>query len=594
MGVRKLARELYGNREEQMRHVQQCLTVAGTLTASAKAAGDQAVSGASIASSSLPSSPTTNSTGSNLVCFAEVADTSSGEGVAAANVTTHAALSGVTVAVADCVDVTGFSTRFGLGSSMHHHVARPDSELPFVSWLRMHGAHVVGKLSCHSPLCLEESTVINPGNSAAVAVTSGACDIALTSSILGPAGLTSCLLHDVCVFKPTARSFARPRGLASPFWTDSQSVALVGRHFDDLLYLWHVHTGEFNASMIRSQQQQKNQAAIVANGDPSQTHVSLEKKDQSPAGSRAGAAPNSGRDDSSLGITGHSQEDSYQQWTLRRWLRDRIATRTKTKKQQQRTRNDDTMIDLTVGYPAKWIDKLMGQRMTSNSFAYQLHQMREKHRSLFKGSQESTRLRIRPIEFDSIDLDQVFKNVNAIASYELANAFDANVDKYVLGHSSSPLEGFVMQAAAGAIADAGSIPSSSRAASAFLDELPQPVVTAIFEGRRLTSWDYSRALQGRERIVSYVEELFRDVDVICSPIVSEPFADGNTRSILMTLPFSMVGSPTASAYLSDELSVQLVGELGRDSGLVDDATAFLSFVKGSSPGWFRRKFLNEK
>ena len=239
MGVRKLVRELHGSGEEQAQHVQKCVAAAGALTPGAK----HAVAVAGEGTGKLDTS--------GSVCFAEVADSNGETSTIGTSSPAHAALSGVTVAVADCLDVSGFSSRFGLTSSIYHHVARPENEFPFVSWMKMHGAHVVGKLACHTPLCLEEATVISASNNAAIAVTSGACDFALTSSIVGPAGLTSCLFHDVCSFKPTARSFAGPRGLASPFWADSQSVALVGRHFDDLLYLWHVHTGEFNASMIK-------------------------------------------------------------------------------------------------------------------------------------------------------------------------------------------------------------------------------------------------------------------------------------------------------------------------------------------------------
>jgi Asp-tRNA(Asn)/Glu-tRNA(Gln) amidotransferase A subunit family amidase len=538
---------------------------------------DEPVSATSIPSevpgapAAAQTSPAPSDAKAALRFFTEIADNIA-DPSSSLNVPSNDVVSGVTVAVVDCLDVSGLSTRFGLpSSSLIRHVARPDTEFPFVSWLRTHGAHVIGKLACHSPLCLEEAAAITPLNSAAIAVSSGACDIAITSSIIGPAGLTNSVFCDVCAFKPTAGTFPAPRGSA-PFRTESQSVALVGRHFDDLLYVWQAYTGEFKASMIAQPRRGADLGgALSSSGGGVMLDSALGSCPIPRSPSPSADAPYAS-DLTSGGI-------SASFW---RFLTRQRANQ-KRKKRQPR---DDFVIDLTVGFPAKWIDKLMGDRMTASSFAYQLHQMREKHRPLLRKDLDSasTNLRIRPIEFDSIDLDQVLRNVNTIAYYELATAFDRHVDAYVRGMSDVGV-----QSSASSLQE----PAASSPSSAFLDDLPPHVAAAIYDGRRLTSWDYNRALQGRLRIVSYIEELFRDVDVICSPILAHPFQDGNSRSIITSLPFAMVGSPTASAYLSEDLSVQLVGELGRDSGLLDDATAFLSFVKGSSPGWFRRKFLNE-
>lgn len=534
--------------------------------------------------------------------FAETADADEDPSTSL-NVPSNDVLSGITVAVTDALDVTGMSSRFGLGSSVVRHMARADSEYPFVTWMRTHGAHIVGKLECQSPLSLDEASIISPQHCAAQAVVSGSCDIAITSSIIGPAGLTSCVFHDVCAFKPTARTFpaaGAPRGAACPFVTESQSTALVGRHFDDLLYVWQAYTGEFKASMIAAGGGGGGGGGRPATGAASgsgadaallpKAHPSASSTDYTTTAASVAASY-----DSAAAADGSTSS----LWRL--FQRSRSLSRSQGS--SKRSAASSHAIDLTVGFPAKWIDKLMGDRLTSSAFVYQLHQMRELHRPMFRkydaASSSSSasaaasahgsfsKLHIRPIEFDSIDLELVQRNVQAIAQYELASAFDAHMAAY---------------AHRGLLGGAAAVPYSSSSAG-FLNDLPVHVASTIFEGRRLTSWDYSRALKGRERIAAYIEELFRDVDMICSPIVIHPLQDmsrgtpgGTTSShaIAMSLPFGMVGSPTASAYLSDELSVQLVGELGRDSGLLDDATAFLSVVKGSSPGWFRRKFLNEQ
>ncbi|CUI13032.1 Hypothetical protein, putative [Bodo saltans] len=66
------------------------------------------------------------------------------------------------------------------------------------------------------------------------------------------------------------------------------------------------------------------------------------------------------------------------------------------------------------------------------------------------------------------------------------------------------------------------------------------------------------------------------------------------RSVITTVPFALSGNPTLSARVDDTLALQLIGEMGRDTGLLEDATSLLRFMgKGKAPRWWRQKFLGE-
>ena len=120
-----------------------------------------------------------------------------------------------------------------------------------------------------------------------------------------------------------------------------------------------------------------------------------------------------------------------------------------------------------------------------------------------------------------------------------------------------------------------------------IEELPQNIVTAVYDGNKLTEPQRSAAHSTAQKYRQTLEECMADIDVICCPLLDEPYANLNLRTMSLSLPFALAGNPilslkipalqqaapaqTPAAMAAGIACIQLIGEMGRDSGLISDA-----------------------
>ncbi|ORC87752.1 uncharacterized protein TM35_000201610 [Trypanosoma theileri] len=516
------------------------------------------------------------------LCFAEVA----GEADLQRSFFPDGMLSGVGIGVSDTLDVREFRTRYGVDSQLLHQL--PQHEFPFVSWLRRHGAQFVGKLVCRTPVTIGEASLLAADCPAAVAVSRGACNYAISSALMGPAAMTSPLHYDVAAFKPTSQSFATFTdncGIGAP----SMSVGITAARLDDIFYLWEVFTSAIQPTSFLSEEwketntgssgkggteheYQKNHSKTSHTNSTSSTSINNSHNNSSGSSSSSSSSSNnnsgggggSGSNSSSnnnnitntnsgsgvkglhygdsSGMNGHgSSSGSSEEMYIRH-------------------------IELSVGYPADWIDALCQERMVSaDEFRRRILRLASTRNAMRKNEV----LEVIPLTID-VDLEVVVQAIQTIALYELSQSFDR-----VFSPTTSSMRGV----------------GGTTSQSGVLDELPDELVSAIFNGRTLTSLDYHRALRARDTVLRATEEQFRDIDLIVAPILSEPYVNSSMRSIAPLLPFALGGNPMVSVQLEPDFPVALIGELGRDTGLFEDCTTFLQFVRGTSPRWWRRKFM---
>nr|CCC90506.1 conserved hypothetical protein [Trypanosoma congolense IL3000] len=463
-------------------------------------------------------------------------------------------LSGVAIGVSDTLDVREFRTRYGTESQLLQQM--PQTEFPFVSWLRRHGAQFVGKLACRTPLTIGEASTIVSDCPAAMAVSRNACNYAISSALMGPAALTSPLHHPIASFKPTAQSFAT-FAEGNQLTVPSMSVGITAANLDDIFYLWEVFTSAIQpASFFEGQQND-----MIDKKDGNTTGDS--NKHAASTSRRRSVTPKPGDASSSEGYSGMGR--------FRRTLSDGYSSFIGNRPSSAEEELIGPHIELSVGYPAEWIDALCQERLLSaDEFRRRILRLVSTRNAMRKNEV----LEVIPLTID-IDLEDVVQATQTIGLYELSQAFDrlfsCNGQPAVRG-SCFPF-------------------SPSTAQTGVLEELPEELVLAIFNGRALTIHDYHRALRTRDSVVRATEEQFRDVDFILTPILSEPYVNSSMRSIALLLPFSLGGNPMVSLQLEPDFPVVLTGELGRDTGLFEDSTTFLQFVQGTSPGWWRRKFM---
>nr|CCC47962.1 conserved hypothetical protein, fragment [Trypanosoma vivax Y486] len=284
------------------------------------------------------------------LCFVEVSSVSDLQ----RDFTPDGLLSGVAVAVSDALDVRGFRTRYGTESQLLQQV--PYSEFPFVSWLRRHGAQFVGKLACRTPLTIDEASVIVADCPAAVAVSQKACNYTISSALMGPAALTSPLHYSVASFKPTAQSFAtftENYRLGVP----SMSFGITAARLDDIFYLWEVFTSAiqpdsfFDDGKKESTGGSGSGAGLGSGLNARKGNVGAEyPREAADSGSRKTA--DSVADISNFSKFRRSLGDGYA--SIRGW---------------RSARGEEEMvgphIELSVGYPADWIDALCQERLLS-------------------------------------------------------------------------------------------------------------------------------------------------------------------------------------------------------------------------------------
>lgn len=566
LSVRKLVRNLYGQTEAQCDVVRSSIEIAhwlnappprGVCPAPRRSGSCSNVAKSESACARLPASPIY----SELMVTEEFDGTSASQGP----------LSGVALSVSDALDVVGFQTRFGVPSQMLHRA--PSEESAFVSWLRKRGAQFIGKLKCQSPVAWEEGATLSRAYPAYVAVDEGASHYAITSTVLGSPAVTASLHHDVIGFKPTSKSFdTRQYSDAQHPFANTGHVGIVAQTLDDVKYLWDVYTGAVQvASVVRSIEEAKERHERTARA--AEELEALKKK------ARTGAF--SLNSDDPLDVL-QAERDAL----LSRMVRNNTQT---------------PPLAMTIGFPGPWMPLLFGDTAygSDERFESLLRDIMERAAKTRKRqSKVDAHVDIIPLPFlpTAGEVERVLSSHRLIAEYEVARAVDRQwLAPTAVSFAAPPLpstpndwdnESKVIGTWRGAAA-----PSSR---SGLLEELPQEIVSAIFNGRRHKESEYLAALRLRDAVVKDLDDMFRDVDIVCCPILSEPHSDGNLRSVTSTIPFAFAGSPVVSVKVSDELSLQLVGEMGRDTGLLEDATSFLRFVgKGTPPRWWREKFLGE-
>jgi Asp-tRNA(Asn)/Glu-tRNA(Gln) amidotransferase A subunit family amidase len=213
---------------------------------------------------------------------------------------------------------------------------------------------------------------------------------------------------------------------------------------------------------------------------------------------------------------------------------------------------------LRIGVPTAWLDRLNDAEGVGSDFAALLA-----HRIAAApgAGARAQPIEVCPIEFE-FDADAVLGAATTVAYYELAEAL---LRKQLVG-------------------------------TGVLDQLPAHTVSCVFAGKQVSDAAYDAALA----VVAGLQEDFAEemgsVDCAALPLLSAPARDGNLRSIAGTLPFSMLGCPAVSLRLDAakggttfmtprlqalmtpgcdgrQLPVQLIGEAGQDTDLVDTAAS---------------------
>lgn len=169
------------------------------------------------------------------LCFTEVAS----ELDIKHNLAMNDLLCGVAVAVSTALDEPEFRSWSGLAAPSLRDAAC--HEFPFISWLRRQGACFVGKLSCRSPLALDEGSIFGSEKPSSIAVSRGACHYSISCSLLSPPSISCCAGEDVVGFKPTAQTFGTFTE-DYKLWVPSMTLGITAHSVDDLLYLWQVYT----------------------------------------------------------------------------------------------------------------------------------------------------------------------------------------------------------------------------------------------------------------------------------------------------------------------------------------------------------------
>lgn len=672
--VRRMVRQLHSHMPEQLQNLMECRNRAWELTAagfafSAKSeahkpedgrnamdGADSSTMGSSANSmnSSLSSSPSSFSD----ICFVEVPS----EKDVRNNFIPNGPLSGVAVAVSDALDVQEFHTRSGLDTPMFHHAAR--KEFPLISWLRRQGAQVVGKLSCRTPLAVNEGCIFGKKKPASIAVVNRCCHYCISCSLNGPASIACAVSHDICGFKPSAQTFGtftEQFKLSMP----SMTLGIAAKRVDDLLYLWQLYTSAITPS------EEEGKPGNKLDGKASGGHVATAWREaggtfarQRPADPKY-ASPEMidhhpsnytikdrrGRmSDIDVGWRDYNAEaaaandfnaaaaaasmgpptSSAPWWNPFSWKNNanNRGGHGGMGAPRKAARYEAPRVELTVGYPAEWIDQYC-QKMygTSKEFAHKLTNT-ALERSAFSKNQK---MEVVPLSFD-VAIEDVIHAVSVISHYELANAFEnlfvggsgtsTGEEKSTTKPSSTPGNSTARPATSDGVngkeaakrgtgKDAGvqdknypelvtvdpntpaalNRPHTFEAMSGVLEELPKEIVSSIYKGQGLTLSDYHSALRLRDDVVRATEEQFHDVDTIVVPLLAEPYTVGNMKSVALTLPFHLGGNPLLSIQIEKDMPVALVGELGRDAALLEDSFCFLQFVRGASPKWWRQKVL---
>ncbi|KAG5508233.1 hypothetical protein JKF63_05489 [Porcisia hertigi] len=293
-------------------------------------------------------------------------------------------------------------------------------------------------------------------------------------------------------------------------------------------------------------------------------------------------------------------------------------------------------VELAVGYPAEWIDRYCkGKYKSSAEFHQRITDAVYMHSALHYNQ----KLEIVPLAFD-FSIEEVMEAVTTISHYELAKAFErslapvaasASIVGSQVGSTAHVTEDAKYDSARGLSGNRHREENSSTVSSpeavvkhhvvpdkqpieepqdshdaapdgpnafrgvpgVLWDELPKSILDSVEAGQRLSFRDYHHALRVRDDVVRSTEEQFTDVDCLVTPLLSDPYTSGDLRSVRLTLPFQLAGNPILSMQVDPQTPVAIVGELGRDAALMEDAFCFLQFVRGASPSWWRQRVFGE-
>ncbi|KAG5481558.1 hypothetical protein LSCM1_05581 [Leishmania martiniquensis] len=284
-------------------------------------------------------------------------------------------------------------------------------------------------------------------------------------------------------------------------------------------------------------------------------------------------------------------------------------------------------VELAVGYPAEWIDRYCTGKYTSSAeFRQRITDAVHRHSALHYNQ----KLEIVPLAFD-YSLEEVMEAAAVISNYEIAKAFEREFapsatpaaavcakattrsgedpkgseacaqsghhgDRNKFSAASCPekvpelpgVPGAESIELSGRDAPAPNRPSTFLGLSDAQEGLPVTLLDAIQAGQNLSVRDYHCALRVRDDVVRCNEEQFMDVDCFVTPLLSDPYVSGDVRSVRLMLPFQLAGNPLLSVQMDPQTPVALVGELGRDAALMEDALCFLQFVRGVSPSWWHQ------
>ncbi|CUI13030.1 amidase, putative [Bodo saltans] len=483
MSVRRLVRSVYGKPSEQRAIVEGCIDIARAGVAAATGSSPSSSSSGVASIASTPSSG--SSAGTNTSGNIATQETSNISGSANSakrkslftEITNHAEYHALLVPSSGALSGVAVSVSDSIdvrgfqtryGMDSSLFHRVPREESAFMDWIRKRGAHVVGKLKCTTPLAWEDGVALSPNTAAYAAVQRGASHYAITTTALGAPAMTACYQHDTIGFKPTARSLDT-RTCAGP---TTDAVHLLNRLDSGSIGIVarSVDDIKYLWDVYTGAIQSHN---VVASIHEAEMREETAKKRQQQLQQQA----------TEEHLIDHALKEEHDAFL------DRIVG-------LHGSRSGESQVALTVGFPAEWIAQYFGDQFPSaNAFEDRIHTVIQ--RSLKDMGKEYRNIKIEIVElpFSAVDVEGSVKAQEQIAEYDLARAF------------------------------------SSSTSSGMMDELPTSVVTALFNGRNVSEEQYVAAHRLRQNIVREIDNQFRDVDLICCPVVGEPYVEGNMRSV---------------------------------------------------------------
>ena len=435
------------------------------------------------------------------------------------------------LAVSDDLDIEGAMSHAGLASPMFHSVASKDET--FVGWLRRRGCQIVGKLRCTSPFAYADaaSFLDCPG---AVAVDTGACDVAIVTSLVGPPGIVAPLCRPSIGFLPSATSL--PPSETQPYSQSIRGRGWICKSLDQLDDFWDgvsvshdlVRLGSGGmpsspAAVSRRREEQRHIDRVMRSREERRIVLGVPTKfldrlvDQPGAGEAFRLA---------LELVTAKLNDAHHRSLLE--LGAPPAEVDEHPRHRASTSSSNRSLDADD-------DMIFDERRTSKttSRARKRTARNAAVRTLRHVLSPATAVAARfrrieappPVDVRVVDVDFDWKDSDIISCV-------TNAAKYEMAHSASLQRLF-----------------SDSLGGGLLEELPVETVADLHAGRGLASevLAHHRALVDRLRL-DWVQETL-EVDYVVIPIVSSPYQSGNLRSVMGPLSFSLLGTPMVSFRL---------------------------------------------